>query len=323
MKRIFTVIFVCSLIVGLQQTPLVHAYDLPPVNLGFTTFLDGGPPAGPGFYFTQYMQYWTSDKCTDNNGDDLLPSFADEDLDVWISLSQFIYQSDTELFLGGKWGLDVIVPYISLDLDYDVSGPLYGFPEDNGSGLGDILIGPFLQWDPIMGKNGPIFMHRIELQMIFPTGKYEDDRHINPGSNFFSFNPYWAGTLFVTPKWTVSTRLHYLWNANNSDPNICLDSEASRTQAGQAIHLNFATAYELLPNRLRLGVNGYYLKQITHSEVDGDDVIRRREQVLGFGPGAVYHISQDNHLFFNAYFESAAENRPEGSRYNLRFVHHF
>jgi anthranilate 1,2-dioxygenase (deaminating, decarboxylating) large subunit len=320
MKRIVTVLFVCSLLFGLQQTPLVHAYDLPPVNLGFTSFLDGGPPAGPGFYFTEYIQSWTADTCTDNNGDDLFPSSAGEDLDVWISLYQFIYQSNQELFLGGKWGLDVIVPYVSLDLDYDIPGP---FPEDNGSGLGDILIGPFLQWDPIMGENGPIFMHRIELQMIFPTGKYDDERELNPGSNFFSFNPYWAGTLFLTPKWTATTRLHYLWNDKNDDPNRCFGFGARDTQAGQAIHLNFATGYEVLPKQLRLGLNGYYLTQISDSQLNGHDVSRRREKVLGIGPGVVYHYSQDSHFFINAYFELEAENRPEGSRYNLRFVHHF
>ena len=323
MKRIVTVIFVCSLIFGLQQTPLVHAYDQPLVNIGLTSFLDGGPPAGPGFYFTEYIHYWTADKCTNYKGDDYLPPDAGEDLDVWVSLSQFIYQSNQELFLGGKWGLDVIVPYISQDLDFDEYSP--GFPEDNGSGLGDILIGPFLQWDPIMGENGPIFMHRIELQMIFPTGKYDDDRALNPGSNFFSFNPYWAGTLFLTPKWTVSTRLHYLWNDKNNDANTnCLLPTGTRdSKAGQAIHLNFATGYEVLPKQLRLGLNGYYLKQITDTQADGHDVSHRREKVLGIGPGVVYHISQDSHLFFNVYFESDTENRPEGSHYNLRFVHHF
>ena len=323
MKRICTVVLFCSLCMGLLMAPPVQAYDLPAVNLGFTSFLDGGPPAGPGFYFTQYIQYWNSDEFTDKDGGKAFPSFADEDLSAWISLSQFIYQSDQKLLFGGKWGIDVIIPYVSLDLDYGVTN-IFGFPEDNGAGIGDILIGPYLQWDPIMGKNGPIFMHRVELQMIFPTGKYDENRELNPGSNFFSFNPYWAGTLFITPRLTATTRLHYLWNAENNDPNRNFAAIGARdTQAGQAIHLNFAMAYEVLPKQLRVGINGYYLKQISDTQVNGNDVDDRREQVFGIGPGAVYHLSQDSHLFFNVYFESNAENRPEGDRFNLRFVHHF
>ncbi len=280
------------------------AFDQPAVNLGFTSFVDGGPPAGQGVYFVEYVQYYDGDRLAD------FPA-PGADVEAWISLNQLLYQSDTEVFLGGKWGLDVIVPVV--DVDSNVL-------PCNDTGLGDILIGPYIQWDPIMGENGPIFMQRIELQTIIPTGKYDEDKALNPGSNFWSFNPYWSATWFAMPHLTVSWRIHYLWNGKNDDPFVGM--RADDTQAGQALHGNFDVAYEVLPRQLRIGVNGYYFKQVSDSEIDGHSV-NGREKVFAIGPGVVWHIDKNNHLFFNAYFESGAEYRSEGDRYNLRFVHHF
>jgi len=92
--RVFLLFLCCAIT---QLIPPAGAYDLPSVNLGATSFLDGGPPAGPGFYFSQYLQLWQSDKLTNANGDNALPSFADGELTAWIGISQFINQSNKEL----------------------------------------------------------------------------------------------------------------------------------------------------------------------------------------------------------------------------------
>ena len=284
------------------------AYDLPAVNLGFTSFLDGGPPAGPGHYLSEYVQYYTADRLNDVDGNKIAKG-----VDVTVAMTQYIYQSNQPLLLGGKWGVNVMLPLVAFDSD--------AMP-DNGTGFGDLLIGPYLQWDPIMGANGPRFMHRIELQTVLPTGDYDRNKALNQGSNHWSFNPYWAATAFFGPKVTASWRLHYLLNGKNDDPNI-FSGATNSLKPGQAFHANFAAAYEVLPKQLRVGVNGYYLDQFTSSEVNGVKNSTRDERVLAVGPGLVWHFSQDAHLFANGYIETEARNRPEGERYNLRFVYHF
>lgn len=313
MKRLQSLLAACLLVAVVLTAPAA-AYHQPALNLGLTSFVDGGPPAGPGFYFTEYFQYYTANELPD------LP-IPDPDLDVWVSLNQFIYQSNQELLLGGKWGLDVIVPLVCIDAEPGM------FLPDNGGGLGDILVGPYLQWEPIMSERGPVFMHRIEFQMIFPTGKYDDDKLLNPGSNLFSFNPYWAATYFFTPKLTASWRLHYLWNGENDEPFIGLPGGPEEIQPGEVFHANFAVSYEAIPKKLRVGLNGYYLDQLSDTEYDipgvGTEEIDEDEKVCAFGPGFLWSFSQNDHLFFNAYFETDADYRPEGERFVLRYVHHF
>ncbi len=54
----------------------------PNVNLGFTSFLDGGPPAGPGLYLSEYLQFYTADKLVDG------PPGNNLEVDVWVLMNQ-------------------------------------------------------------------------------------------------------------------------------------------------------------------------------------------------------------------------------------------
>ncbi len=316
MKRVKACVIAGVVMLLMCNVP-VMGYDQPAVNLGFTSFLDGIPPAGPGLYVANYVQYYTADSFKGADGNSL--PFPNPKLRAWINLFQVLYLSDVKCPLtGGAFGLDVILPYADIDVTYDAPGP---FPVAGSGGFGDLLVGPFLQW-VVMGQQGPAFAHRVELQCIFPTGTYDKNAQINPGANTFSFNPYWAGTWFCSPKAEVSARIHYLWNDTNDDPAPRPSGIPDKVKAGQAVHANVSASYQVM-EPLRLGINGYYLKQIEKTKVDGVSEAGSEEQVLGIGPGALYSFSKDTHLFLNMYIETATESRPEGERYSIRLVHHF
>ncbi|KWS84845.1 SphA family protein [Pseudomonas amygdali] len=300
---------------GLLIAQGAGAYDLPVVNLGLTSFLDGGLPAGPGWYLQEYFQNYSADRLRDKDGKALgLPK---QDLDYQVAVTQLSYLSNVRLG-NASLGLNPVLPVVTR---MKVDDGLNNAALRGQTGMGDLLIGPFIQFDPVMGPAGPRFVQRIELQVNLPTGEYDDKHAINPGNNAWSFNPYWAATYWFTPKWTASVRAHYLYNGKNDDPAQSFGN-VSDIQAGQALHANFATEYAVT-DQLRLGINGYWLKQITDTQVDGHDVSGRREKVWAIGPGAMYSFSQNDHVFVNAYFEQDVENRPDGSRVQMRYVHHF
>ncbi len=303
------------LAIGLGFSQNALAYDEPNLNLGLTSFLDGGVPAGPGFYATEYLQFYTADKLADLKTPVPLPKTS---VDATVSLSQFIYLSTVKIG-SASLGLDAIIPEV---LSANADDGLGNTVLKGRSGIGDVLIGPLLQFDPIMGAKGPLFVQRIEFQVIAPTGYYDRTAAVQPGSNFWSFDPYWAGTLFLSPEWTVSTRIHYLWNGKNDEPNVALGPGAVSSRAGQAFHMNFATEYAVT-KELRIGLNGYYLQQTTDTEVNDIAVEGRKERVAALGPGFTYGWSPEQNFFFNAYKEFDAENRPEGERFVVRFVQHF
>src|SRR5260370_30282389 len=99
MFRVRFILMLASAWVCALHAPSLHAQSLPPVNLGFTTFKDGGYPAGPGTYFCEYFQYYRSARFLDRNGRQALP---DPNLNSFASLSQLCGYWDYDLGFGAK-----------------------------------------------------------------------------------------------------------------------------------------------------------------------------------------------------------------------------
>lgn len=290
---------------AMAQTPSVA---LPHgLNLGSTSFYDGFS-GEPGWSYLSWLQYTSSDKIKDNQGNDV-PVFKQPKINAQSWAHQFAYASPTTIS-GWRPGFTVIVPVVSLQSSFGPGPSL----TDNGTGIGDILVGASLQAAPVLGPTGtPLFVQRFSIDAILPTGKYDRQKDLNQGAGFASLNPYWAGSLFPAPGWEASWRLHYLYNFKNNKPassNVSLfnGTPVTNTQAGQAAWVNFTTSYAFTPT-LSIGINGYYLQQLSDSRANGVDIPNARERVLGLGPGLMWRLAPGKAFWLNSYMESKVRNR--------------
>lgn len=292
-----------------------HAYDLPGLDLGLTGFYDGsaGPP---GWYTKQYLAYSRASRLNDADGNKL--ALPKQDVEVVASATQVIYQAQP-LANGMAPGFTAVASVLA---HADVDDGLHNTALSSRKGFGDVLVGAYLQLPTLTRADGSTLLdQRIEADVFIPVGAYDRQRSINPGSNFWSFNPHYSATYWFSPKWSVSGRFYYLWNGKNDSPNVSFGG-VSDIQAGQALHGNLTLQYGVT-RALTVGLNGYWLKQITDTEVDGHAVSGRREKVWAIGPGLVYALNKENVVTMMAYFEQQAENRAEGDKLVLNWLHKF
>ena len=281
-----------------------HAADLalPPVNLGDTNFQDA--IAFPGWLVEELFTYYHADQFNDYQGKERPGS---NEVTVATAVTHVAWISNYRL-LGGFYGAEVLVPLAQLDFKTEFG------PKDQDQGLGDVSVSPlFIQWPEHKLFDMPFFQ-RLDLLFKLPTGDYSSHSAVNVGSNVYSFNPYYAVTLVPAKRLEFSSRLYYLWNSENDDPFFRL--RANHSQPGQAFHVNAAASYEILQD-LRVGLSGYALYQITDDKVDGDDQAHSKERVFGIGPGLKYKFDTLL-LYLNSYYETGAENRPEGVKFVFR-----
>lgn len=284
------------------------------LNTGFTSFYDGFPAAKPGqFAYLGYYRYSHANQLRDNSGN-RIDAFNPMKLDVWVSNHQFLYTFANSPFDSASLGLDLIIPLVGFDTHFGGPAKL----KANSGGVGDIFVGTYLQYNPLTNVRGePVFVHRFEIGFNVPTGKYDANRDINPGANQWSFTPTWSATWLPEPRWTVNWRLQYLYNFKNDDPASSQPltwrgGGVDDTQAGQLVWINFASEYEVAPT-WHVGINGYYLKQITDDKVNSDTLKNSREQVLGIGPGVMWGYSPTDTLTLNVYTETEVRNRSRNT----------
>lgn len=321
------------LTIGLGSTAAMAA-NLEPngINLGGTSFFDGFSSTKPGLTYLGYYQYSYANHIVDNHGNDL-SAFKNPVISDLLILNQLAYTTSYTLFNGqGHLGFTVLLPYVMFNshVDPGSSAPAPTFQ----NGLGDTTWGAYVQMNPVISGGRPIFSQRFELDVIAPTGQYDSTKDINPGSNFWSINPYWSATLLPTPRTEISWRLNYLYNLANSSPLPQLPTSPAITkdQAGQAMWINYTASYAVKPN-LHVGINGYWFKQLSNDKywlasggttTDGAAFgDTGKASLFAIGPGVFWKLDKHNILMVNAYFQTQARNRGRGEVFNVHWVHPF
>jgi anthranilate 1,2-dioxygenase (deaminating, decarboxylating) large subunit len=300
-KKFLLLIFFVSQLIGYNQPNTL--------NLGFTNILEGGPiRPHPGFYWYQYLEYYQAHNFLDNAGKPI-GCVRGPNFDTMWGCSEFIYQTKSNPTLHACFGIDLQVYYV---FGSKIQKNSLGF-SDSGRGFSDPYLGIFIQWDPIMKGEQPLFVHRLELGSSYPAGKFKRGYFFNPGNGCYYINPNWAATLYLTPHLAVSTTLNYVWSSQRKYTGV---------QPGQAIFLNYSMEYECLKN-FWLSACGYYLGQYTDDKLYGVPIPKSREQVFAIGPGALYSVSDDLSFFSYFYFEKKVKNRSQGINFFLRSVVHF
>jgi hypothetical protein len=316
MRKVFAILLLAAPAFGLVGTPAL-AFNEPPLNLGLTDILDGGPP-GPGTYFTEYIQAYDANSLKDSGGNDLPgnPQVANV-----LSMNQVVYVDKRKL-LGGHIGGTVLLPVVAIStsgqLPTGAPPPAPAFVDftSNPAVLGDLIVGPFLQWFDTKLLGRPL-IQRLELDIVMPTGQYDSQYAVNPGSNIWTFEPYYAFTWFLTDKFSTSWRLMYDYNTKNNDAFGGRD-----VTPGQVFHFNYSFEYELFKN-FRGAVAGYYLKQLSDDEVNGNSVADSKEQVFAVGPAVFWIFSPNFSMGLKTAWETSVENRPQGNRTTLRMTYKF
>ncbi len=231
------------------------------------------------------------------------------ELDFLTNFTTVLYKPDFTLF-GGQYAGGVFIPLVSIDIESSIDlGPIELEQDDSASGVGDIALIPFaLYWNK--GRYHWSFSHFT----VVPTGSYDADDAVNPGLNYWSFDTNFALTyLNEETGRDLSFNIGHIYNTENDDTDY---------QTGQELHLDWALN-QFLSETFALGLQGFYLKQITGDSGSGALLGDFKAEAAGIGPALMWStdVGSQNVVFIAKWFhEFHAENRLEGDHFMLSFA---
>ena len=295
------------------------ALDMETYPNGAEAFMVGAAPP-PGLTYVNYFYFYSADELKDSDGDD---SKQLDNITVYGEVARFIWISKKKFF-NANYGQHFFI--LLVDADLDLNGPA---GPNGGDEYHDTDI-PYFIWSPMLLTwhlmGGKLHTVLDIADIYIPLYNQDDDNFMSLGRNYWTIEPVFAITYMPTPAWEFSAKLMYDFNTRQEDYSPGPPVKIDRTP-GQDFHMDFNVSYGLNPN-LRVGLSGYYYRQVTNDKFHGKDkypaplkaaldtIEGEQGQVWALGPGIWYRHGKIM-ATLRSQFEFEAKNHPEG--YNVWF----
>lgn len=288
--RSVTIVYACLSAILLLGSPVLasenYGYHY---SEGNDDFMVGGA-APPGFYFIDYVNYYTAGKLLDNDRNRIPRDFR---LDSYSNTFLFLYSSQLTL-LGGNLRVVTIVPIVRLHLSTSDGS-------QSSAGPGDFVLGPSIAWHT---RN---FDWSVGGNVIAPVGHYAVNDLANVGRNYWSIYPVFMATYVSDGGWEASGKLMYFFNTTNNSNNY---------RSGQELALDYLLGKHFW--NAAVGINGHCLLQTTDDTQDGAMVADKKSSFFSVGPAIQYAYGK---IAFTLKYQIdvTAKNRPQGQSVWLNF----
>ena len=233
----------------------------------------------------------------------------DAELTFLMDFITLVYKPEVRI-LGGQYAFGVFVPLVYIDIESNIRAAGSALRlDDDTAGLGDVAWVPvILYWN--RGNLHASFAHYI----VSPTGDYDTGNLVNNGLNYWSFDTDVALTYLNPEKGQdYSLSVGWIYNTENDDTDY---------QTGQEIHMDVALN-QFLSDTFALGLQGFYLNQITGDSGSGAVLGDFKAEAAGLGPAVLWGTSigkQEITFIAKWLAEVHAENRIEGDHVFLSFA---
>jgi len=256
-----------------------------------------------GAQLQAFTVFYNSSKFADSNGNDKFKNFS---TNVVVQAFRFQYVLPQHYTPGFHVGFAVLTPFFNINTYRQP----FGAPTIHGSntGLSDPLVTPLMIGNSF---SAPLLGHvnqALRLTVNVPIGSYNPSQPINVGHHYWAFLPSYGIDVHPDDKTTIGMNFTYIWNGRNLSDGY---------RSGQETVTEFV-AMRKVTDRLSLGLNGYYYKQISGdvqengTPFNGDGFYGR---AVALGPQLQYQFSKSIGATFKWQHEMLVQNRPEGDRF--------